>query len=71
MNEPKTRTQLSKYLGATSYYRIYLKRLSKLTTDLVTSLKKVVKFQWTETHSTKFHKIKEEMTKVTYLLFLV
>src|SRR3954454_18919398 len=68
-SEPKNLTQLRAALGLFSYYRKFVKDLSKIARPLYALLKKDVPFQWKNQQQEAFNYLKETLTKAPILSY--
>ncbi|CAF1023540.1 unnamed protein product, partial [Brachionus calyciflorus] len=56
---PKNVKQVQEFLGATNYYRVFIKNYESIAHPLYNLLKKDVKFNWGLEHDKAFGKLKE------------
>lgn len=64
--KPKNLTQVRGFVGLCSYYRLFVKGFSKITTPL-TDLTKKGAFTWSETAQQAFERLKEAMSSCSVL----
>ena len=65
--EPKTLTQVRRWLGMVNFYHRFIKNLAELEACLTDLSRKGVRFHWGEVERNSFNKIKEEIAKFTVL----
>ena len=68
LKEPQNKKELQSILGMINYLRKYIPNLAEVSNPLRELLKSNVEFQWLETHTNTFNKIKKMITEVCKVL---
>nr|GEY93058.1 putative reverse transcriptase domain-containing protein [Tanacetum cinerariifolium] len=64
---PKTATEIRQFLGRAGYYRIFIKRLSKIARPITKLTQKKVKFEWGDKQEEAFQVIKQKLGSASIL----
>ena len=69
MEAPQTKQESKSLLGMVNYLCQYIKNMAALIANLRILLRKVVLFQWTESHEANFQKLKDSISSDTCLIY--
>ena len=69
MPAPKDVDLLRRFLGMTSFYRMFIENYAKIADPLFNLLKKDEKFRWNAEHETAFERLKEALTSSKILAY--